>query len=162
MDGTITGNVVLSTTANGITQDAGDFTLTNGAGTTSGVIDFADDAEASDIAAAINTVGNSLGVTATATNSATLSALNAFSAERVAEFVAVAVTPKEFPTVLIAAAISLASASSAKSITPEVVPAPLVRVKSPASCVIPLAVVLKTTLPVIVPSIVNVWLPRPW
>ena len=77
MDGTITGNVVLSTTANGMTADAGNFTLTNGAGTTSGVIDFAADAEASDIAAAINTVGNSLGVTATATNSATLSALNA-------------------------------------------------------------------------------------
>ena len=77
MDGTITGNVVLSTTANGMTADAGNFTLTNGAGTTSGVIDFAADAEASDIAAAINTVGNSLGVTATASNSATLSALNA-------------------------------------------------------------------------------------
>jgi len=76
MDGTITGNVVLSTTANGMTADAGNFTLTNGAGTTSGVIDFAADAEASDIAAAINTAASSLGVTATATNSATLSALS--------------------------------------------------------------------------------------
>lgn len=73
-DGTVTGNVVTgSATANGIAAET-DLTVTVG-GVTSSPISYAADASAKDIAAAINSAAGGLGVTATASNSVTLSGL---------------------------------------------------------------------------------------
>ncbi|MEY6431899.1 flagellin [Thioalkalicoccus limnaeus] len=75
-EGTITGKVVAGA-ANGITAVAStdNFTIKTDAGTTS-AITYAADASAKDIAAAINSAASGIGVTATATNSTTLSGLN--------------------------------------------------------------------------------------
>ncbi|SHF33667.1 flagellin [Thermomonas hydrothermalis] len=74
-DGTVTGNVVLGSTNNGIAAEA-NLTVTVGS-QTSGQISYAADAGANAIASAINTAAGSLGVTATASNSATLGSLSA-------------------------------------------------------------------------------------
>ena len=79
-DGTITGNVVTAASGavtNGVTAaTAGTaFTVTTTAGTTS-PITYAANAGADAIATAINTAGSNIGVTATASNSATLSTLS--------------------------------------------------------------------------------------
>lgn len=74
-DGTITGNVVLGSTNNGIAAEA-NLTVTVGS-QTSGQISYAANAGADAIASAINTAAGSLGVTATASNSATLGSLSA-------------------------------------------------------------------------------------
>lgn len=77
LDGSITGNVV-GAANNGVTAVvAGDnFTITTDGGT-SGAITYAADASAKDIATAINDAAGSVGVEATAENSATLDNLNA-------------------------------------------------------------------------------------
>lgn len=72
-DGTVTGNVVAAAT-NGIGAET-DLTITTSAGTTS-AISYAADAGADAIATAINNAANSIGVTATASNSTTLSGLS--------------------------------------------------------------------------------------
>lgn len=73
-DGTVTGNVVTgSETNNGIGSET-NLTVTVG-GSTSSAISYAANASAKDIADAINSGAGSLGVTATASNSATLSGL---------------------------------------------------------------------------------------
>lgn len=71
-DGTVTGSIVSPATAatNGIAAEA-DLTITTGAGT-SAAISYSANAQASDIAAAINTGAGSVGITATASNTATL------------------------------------------------------------------------------------------
>jgi len=74
-DGTVTGNVVLGSTSNGIAAEA-NLTVTVGS-QTSGQISYAANAGADAIASAINTAAGSLGVTATASNSATLGSLSA-------------------------------------------------------------------------------------
>ncbi|WP_375739194.1 flagellin [Pseudomonas boanensis] len=73
-DGSITGNVV-TTATNGIAAET-DLALTNSAGTAANIA-YAANASAKDIAAAINTAANGIGITATATNSTTLSGLTA-------------------------------------------------------------------------------------
>jgi flagellin len=77
-DGTVTGNVATATattTTNGIAAET-DLTLTTSAGTTS-AISYASNASAADIASAINTAAAGVGVTATASNSTTLSGVSA-------------------------------------------------------------------------------------
>jgi flagellin len=79
-DGTITGNVVTAASGavtNGVTAatPATAFTVTTEAGTTS-PITYAANAGADAIAAAINTAGANIGVSATASNTATLSTLS--------------------------------------------------------------------------------------
>jgi flagellin len=77
-DGTVTGDVVTGTGAtvvNGVGAET-DLTITTDAGTTS-PISYAGDAGADDVAAVINSAAGTLGVTATATNTATLSSLSA-------------------------------------------------------------------------------------
>jgi flagellin len=69
-DGTVTGNVVAGT-ANGIAAET-DLTITTGAGTST-AISYAANSSAKTIADAINSAAGSLGVTAAATNSTTLS-----------------------------------------------------------------------------------------
>ena len=69
--GTITGKVVTGATDNGVTAET-DLTLTNDNGT-SGAISYDANSSAKDIAAAINEKGNAIGVSATASNSVTLS-----------------------------------------------------------------------------------------
>lgn len=72
------GQVVAATTNNGITAESGTaFKITTADGGTSGAITYAGNAQADDIAAAINLQAAAVGVTATATNSATLSGLTA-------------------------------------------------------------------------------------
>lgn len=74
-DGTVTGNVVGgSATVNGVAAET-DLTVTAG-GVTSSAISYAANAGADAIASAINTGAGGLGVTATASNSTTLSALS--------------------------------------------------------------------------------------
>lgn len=77
-DGSVTGGIVTGGTANGVTQAtaATNFTLTTGAGTTS-PITYAANAGADAIASAINSAASGIGVSATATNSTTLSGLSA-------------------------------------------------------------------------------------
>ena len=80
-DGTITGNVVTAASGavnNGVTAAVAgtNFTITTTAGTTS-PITYAANAGADAIATAINSAGANIGVTATATNSTTLSSLSA-------------------------------------------------------------------------------------
>ena len=80
-DGTVTGNVVTAASGvvtNGVTAatNATAFTVTTPAGTTS-PITYAANAGADAIAAAINTAGANVGVTATASNSAVLSTVSA-------------------------------------------------------------------------------------
>ena len=82
-DGTITGNVVTASgTANGVTAvtAAGNFKLTttdaSGSALTTSSITYAANAGANVIAGAMNTAGSGIGVTATGTNSATLSGLS--------------------------------------------------------------------------------------
>jgi flagellin len=72
-DGTVTGNVVTGT-ANGVGAET-DLTVTTTAGTTS-AISYAANAGADAIATAINTAGANVGVTATASNSTTISSLS--------------------------------------------------------------------------------------
>ncbi|AYC32516.1 flagellin [Pseudomonas cavernae] len=78
-DGTVTGNVLVSATAystgNGVAVEA-DLAITTSAGTASN-INYAANAGADTIASAINTAAGGIGVTATATNSTTLSGLSA-------------------------------------------------------------------------------------
>ena len=77
-DGTVTGDVVTAasgTAVNGVPVEA-DLTITTDAGTTS-PIGYAVNSGADAIATALNTAASGLGVTATATNSATLSAVSA-------------------------------------------------------------------------------------
>jgi len=76
-DGTITGNVVSAAT-NGVTAAiAGtNFTITTNGGTTA-PITYAANAGADAVASAINSAASGIGVTATATNSTTLSGLTA-------------------------------------------------------------------------------------
>ena len=81
-DGTVTGNVVnTSATLNGVAAAAANFTIstTDAAGSvqTTAPIAYVANAGANVIAGAINTAGAGAGVTATATNSATLSGLSA-------------------------------------------------------------------------------------
>jgi flagellin len=81
-DGTVTGNVVTGSINNGVGAET-DLTLTVGSGVnavTSGAISYAANAGADAIASAINTGAGSLGVTATATNSTTLSSLSGVGA----------------------------------------------------------------------------------
>jgi flagellin len=73
-DGTVTGNVVAGAT-NGIAAET-NLTLTTTAGTTS-PISYAANAGADAIAAAINAAASGIGITATASNSTTLSLLSA-------------------------------------------------------------------------------------
>lgn len=73
--GTLVNTVVSGATANGVPAET-DLTLTTDAGTTS-PITYDADASAKDIAAAINAAANAFGITATATNSTTLSDLSA-------------------------------------------------------------------------------------
>ena len=80
-DGTLTGSVVTAASGavtNGVTAaTAGtNFTITTSAGTTS-PITYASNASAKDIAAAINSAASGIGVTATASNSTTLSSISA-------------------------------------------------------------------------------------
>lgn len=81
-DGTVTGNTVVSATAasagNGIgAAVAGDaFTITTTAGTTS-AITYAANSTAAEVASAINSAASGIGVTATASNSTTLTGLSA-------------------------------------------------------------------------------------
>lgn len=81
-DGTVTGNTVVAANAasagNGIAvAAAGDaFTITTSAGTTS-PITYAAASTAADIASAINSAASGIGVTATASNSTTLTGLSA-------------------------------------------------------------------------------------
>ena len=70
-DGTVTGNVVASNTIAAET----DLSLTTSAGTAANIA-YAAGASAKDIAAAINTAANGIGITATASNSTTLSNLS--------------------------------------------------------------------------------------
>ena len=80
--GTVTGAVVgASATANGVTAatSATNLTVTTSAGT-SGPISYAANSGADAIATAFNSASGSLGVTATATNSATLTGLSATGA----------------------------------------------------------------------------------
>lgn len=77
-DGTVTGNVTVGATApavNGVLAET-DLTITNGGGTSS-AISYAINSSAKTIADAINTAAGSLGVIATASNSATLGTLGA-------------------------------------------------------------------------------------
>jgi len=77
-DGTITGNTAAAGAAavsNGISAET-DLTITTSAGT-SAAISYASNSSAAQIASAINTAAASIGVTATASNSATLSGLEA-------------------------------------------------------------------------------------
>jgi flagellin len=73
--GTITGDTV-STVANGIAAET-DLSLTTADGGTASNISYALNASATDIAAAINTAANGIGITATASNSTTLTGLSA-------------------------------------------------------------------------------------
>lgn len=76
-DGTVTGNVTLGATApavNGVLAET-DLTITTGAGTST-AISYAANSSAKGIADAINATAGSLGVTATASNSATLGGLD--------------------------------------------------------------------------------------
>ena len=76
-DGTITGNVVTAASGavtNGVTIET-DLTITTNAGTTS-AISYAANAGADAVATAINSAAGTLGVTATATNSAALASLS--------------------------------------------------------------------------------------
>ncbi|MBV1952477.1 MAG: flagellin [Cycloclasticus sp.] len=73
-DGTVTGDVVASATVNGIAAET-DLTIKTDAGTTS-PISYAISSGADDIATAINAAAGSLGVTATASNSTTISSLS--------------------------------------------------------------------------------------
>lgn len=77
--GTLTSDLIAATTTttggNNITSET-DLVLTNNKGST-GAIAYAADADAKDIATAINTAGSSIGITATATNTATLGTLGA-------------------------------------------------------------------------------------
>ena len=79
-DGTITGNVVVSataiTTGNGVGAET-DLTLTTANGGTSSAISYAANSGADQVASAINAAGAGIGVTATASNSTTLSSLSA-------------------------------------------------------------------------------------
>ncbi|WP_151636395.1 flagellin [Noviherbaspirillum aerium] len=77
----ITGKVVSGAATNGVTaMTAADaFTISTDAGTTA-AITYAGDASAKDIAAAINTAGTGIGVTAQASNSVELSDLSAAGA----------------------------------------------------------------------------------
>ena len=78
--GSVLGQVVaVNTGLNGITAVAAgaNFKLTTADGGTSSAITFADEAQASEIASAINAQSAAIGVTATATNTATLSGLSA-------------------------------------------------------------------------------------
>mgnify|MGYP000305088221 CR=1 FL=1 len=75
-DGTLTGNVIAAadlSAGNTVTAET-DLTITTDAGTSSPIA-YADEASATDIAAAINTAASGLGVTATAANSTTISNL---------------------------------------------------------------------------------------
>ena len=74
--GTVMGTVVTGSTNNGIAAET-DLTLTTANGSTTAPISYAANAGADAIASAINTAASSVGVTATATNSATLSGLSA-------------------------------------------------------------------------------------
>jgi flagellin len=78
LDGTVTGNTKAAaadlTGGNGILIEA-DLTITTANGGTTAAFGYAALADAKAIAAAINTAANSYGVTATATNSATLSSI---------------------------------------------------------------------------------------
>ncbi|MEW6169595.1 MAG: flagellin [Pseudomonadota bacterium] len=77
-DGTVTGNVVTAASGavtNGIAAET-DLTLTTSAGTTS-AISYAANSGADAIASAINAAASGIGITATASNSATLSGLSA-------------------------------------------------------------------------------------
>src|SRR5581483_6189147 len=81
-DGTVTGNVVTGSTNNGVGAET-DLTLTVGTGpsaVTTGAISYAANAGADAIASAINTAAGGVGVTATATNSTTLSSLSGVGA----------------------------------------------------------------------------------
>jgi flagellin len=76
-DGTITGNVVTAASGavtNGVTAET-DLTITTNAGTTS-AISYAANAGADAVATAINSAAGTLGVTATATNSAVIASLS--------------------------------------------------------------------------------------
>ncbi|MFP5307408.1 MAG: flagellin [Gammaproteobacteria bacterium] len=76
-DGTVTGNVVTAASGavtNGIAAET-DLTLTTSAGTTS-AISYAANSGADAIASAINAAASGIGITATASNSATLSGLS--------------------------------------------------------------------------------------
>ncbi|MGG7054446.1 flagellin [Nitrosomonas sp. ANs5] len=73
-DGTVMGMVVTGSTDNGIAVEA-DLTLATDKGTV-GNIGYAQHASAADIAAAINTAASGIGITATASNSATLGGLD--------------------------------------------------------------------------------------
>ncbi|WP_396957950.1 flagellin [Nitrosomonas sp.] len=77
-DGLITGNVVTAASGavtNGVTAAtaATNFTITTANGGTTSSITYSADASAADIASAINSAASGVGVTATATNSTTLS-----------------------------------------------------------------------------------------
>lgn len=72
--GSILGDTV-STVANGIAAET-DLSLTTAEGGTVANISYAADSSAKDIADAINTAANGIGITATATNSTTLSSLS--------------------------------------------------------------------------------------
>ncbi|WP_444994890.1 flagellin N-terminal helical domain-containing protein [Aliikangiella sp. IMCC44359] len=73
--GSILGTTV-STVLNGVTAET-DLSLTTAEGGTISNISYADDASAADIATAINTAANGIGITATALNSTTLTGLTA-------------------------------------------------------------------------------------
>ena len=81
-DGSLTGNVLtpaVATTAlavNGVVAET-DLTLTTTSGGTTSAISYAINSSAKTIAAAINSAASGIGVTATATNSTTLSGLSA-------------------------------------------------------------------------------------
>ena len=78
LDGTALGTVTAGTTlpaANGV-QSESDLTITTAMGGTTAAISWSAGADAKDIAAAINSKANDFGVTATASNSATISGIS--------------------------------------------------------------------------------------
>lgn len=80
-DGTVTGNVVTAASGvvvNGVTAET-DLSITTNAGSATN-ISYAVNSGANDIASAINSAASGVGVTATATNSTTLSGLSAAGA----------------------------------------------------------------------------------
>lgn len=79
LDGTITGSTLAASTtyaANGIGAET-DLTISTASGGTTAAISYAANSDAKAIAAAINTAASGYGVTATASNSATLSGISA-------------------------------------------------------------------------------------
>ncbi len=77
-DGTITGNAVNTGIVNGVAAET-DLSVTTGAGTSAAITYSANDG-ADAIATAINTGAGNIGITATATNSATLGTFGTFAA----------------------------------------------------------------------------------